>query len=66
MFIVYDTTRPFQRKEVERFETFREAEEYVRSLGVHTFEQDASYTGCADAFMLDGRLLAIEPEGFTL
>lgn len=46
--------------------TLEEAMAYVEGLGVVLLEKDADYLDCADAFLKDGRVLTIQPEGFTL
>lgn len=45
-------------------ETFAEAKAFNVSLGVAFMEDDADYKNCADAFLNDGRLLTVTPEGF--
>lgn len=44
--------------------SFDEAVAYVEGLNPICFEKDADYPNCADAFLRDGRILAIQPEGF--
>ena len=51
---------------LKTFDTFAEAAEYVQSLKPVCFEPDADYPDCGDAILQDGRLLAIQPEGFKL
>lgn len=46
--------------------SFNEAIAYVEKLGAIMIEVDADYQGCADAFLKDGRIIAIQPEGFKL
>ena len=43
------------------FNSFVEAENYVTIQKPVCFELDKDYKGCADAYMKDGRILAIEP-----
>lgn len=45
---------------------FAAAKARVAAMGVEFMEDDADYIDCADAFMKDGRILAIQPVGFTL
>jgi hypothetical protein len=59
-FQVYECNGPW-RTIAATFDSFAAAESYVQGLGVAHFERDADNAGCADAFMRDGRLLAIEP-----
>lgn len=46
------------------YASFADAKAYVEALGVVFMEDDASYSNCADAFLKDGRIIAIQPEGF--
>jgi len=47
------------------FRNFREAEYAARQAYFPvSFDQDADYPDCADFMACDGRLYAIEPEGF--
>jgi hypothetical protein len=46
--------------------TFDAAKAQVESMGVEFMEDDADYVGCADAYLKDGRVIAIQPEGFKL
>jgi hypothetical protein len=45
---------------------FAAAKARVAAMGVSFMEDDVDYIDCADAFMTDGRILAIQPVGFTL
>lgn len=49
-------------------ETFEDAKAFVRSInvGVCHMEDDGDYPNCADAFLNDGRVIAIQPVGFKL
>jgi hypothetical protein len=60
MFNVYECSGPW-RTIAATFATFTAAVEYVQSQGVAHYELDRDNMDCADAFMNDGRLLAIEP-----
>lgn len=51
---------------IETKATFEEAKAYVETLGVVLMEDDADYVNCADAFLKDGRIIVIQPEGFKL
>lgn len=46
--------------------TFTEAKDKVTAMGAAFMEDDAEYVDCADALLYDGRIVAIQPEGFTL
>lgn len=46
--------------------TFAEAKVKVEAMGVAFMEDDADHADCADAYLNDGRIIAIQPEGFKL
>lgn len=46
--------------------TFAEAKARVERMGVAFMEDDSEYVDCADAYTNDGRIIAIQPDGFTL
>jgi hypothetical protein len=66
MFEIIESPTPTQRNTIATAETFEEAKAKVEAMGVVLLEDDADYPGCADAYTTDGRVLAIQPEGFTL
>ncbi len=72
MFIVYETPQPLQRRQIERRPSLIEAKHFVtcfamaRGATVIMMEDDADNPGCADAYLSDGTLMMIEPEGFKL
>lgn len=45
--------------------TFAEAKTRVIGMGCAFMEDDADYADCADAYLNDGRIIAIQPVGFT-
>jgi hypothetical protein len=51
---------------LETVATFEEALLKVEAMGAICLEEDADHEGCADAFLRDGRIMMIQPEGFTL
>lgn len=46
--------------------TFAEAKAKVLAMGCAFMEDDTDHTDCADAYLNDGRVIAIQPEGFTM
>jgi hypothetical protein len=65
MFQVREFTGNTFRTLTERA-SFAAAKAYVETLGVSFMEDDADHEGCADAFLTDGRIVAIQPVGFKL
>lgn len=57
---------PAGRTVIAKFDTFAEAKGHVEALGAVYMEDDADYPNCADAYLNDGRVIAIQPVGFTL
>jgi hypothetical protein len=55
-----------RRNVIDTAPTFSEAKERVTTMGAAFMEDDAEHADCADAYMHDGRVIAIQPEGFTL
>lgn len=45
--------------------SFADAKAKAESMGVAFMEDDSDYPECADAYLADGRVVAIQPEGFT-
>ena len=66
MIAVIESPTPRQRITIATAETFIEAKALVSAMGVVFMEDDPDYDNCADAFLNDGRVLAIQPVGFTL
>ena len=46
--------------------SFIEAKNKVEAMAPLYMEDDSDYPGCADAYLTGGRVVAIQPEGFTL
>lgn len=46
--------------------TFSEAKTKVEAMGVAFMEDDLDFTDCADAYLNDGRIIAIQPDGFVI
>ena len=65
MFTIIETTN-VRRTDIAKAASFAEAKAIVEAMGVVFMEDDSDHPNCADAFMNDGRILAIQPEGFTL
>ena len=63
---IIETSPTGRRVILDHAETFAAAKAAVRAKGVVHMEDDADHLGCADALLNDGRLIAIQPEGFTL
>lgn len=55
-----------RRNVLARLDTFEAAKAKVESMGIAHMEDDSDYPNCADALLRDGRIIAIQPEGFTL
>lgn len=45
---------------------FAAAKVRVAAMGAAFIEDDVDYIDCADAYLNDGRIIAIQPVGFTL
>jgi hypothetical protein len=57
---VYEVTGVARRTAIGVFPTFDAALAYVETLNPVLLEPDADHPGCADAFLPDTRILAIE------
>lgn len=55
-----------RRRVIATAETFDDAKAKVIAMGVVHMEDDADYPNCADAYLADGRVLAIQPKGFIV
>ena len=55
-----------RRTVIATAETFAEAKDKVIAMGVSFMEDDEDYIDCADAYMNNGRVIAIQPEGFDV
>ncbi len=54
------------RRRIATAETFEEAMTMVENMGAAFWEEDADYVDCADAFLKDGRIISVQPVGFSL
>jgi hypothetical protein len=63
MIEIYETHMMGRRTLIATAETFAEAKDKVIAMGVSFMEDDEDFIDSADAFMLDGRTVAIQPEG---
>jgi hypothetical protein len=66
MFEVIETGMNGRRSLIATAETFEEAKAKVTAMGVVHMEDDADHEGCADAYLNDSRVVAIQPKDFTL
>jgi hypothetical protein len=66
MFEIIETGMNGRRKAIGTSCTFAGAKEQVNAMGVVYMEDDSDHEECADAFLSDGRVIAIQPEGFRL
>lgn len=66
MFEIIETHMNNRREVIATAESFDAAKATVTAMGVSFMEDDADYPGCADAFMNDGRTIAIQPAGFKV
>lgn len=66
MIEIIERPTPCQRKVIATAATFAEAKATVEFLGVAFMEDDSDYPDCADALLLDGRVVAIQPVGFKV
>jgi len=65
MYEVYESTM-YSKTVLATAPSFAEAKAAVEAMGVAFMEDDADYPQCADAFLNDGRVVAIQPIGFKL
>jgi hypothetical protein len=63
---IFETSITGRRDVIATAPDFAAAKARVEAMGVAFMEDDSDYPGCADAFLNDGRVVAIQPEGFTL
>lgn len=66
MFEIIESPTPRQRSVIATAATFAEAKRTVEFLGVAFMDDDADFPDCADVLLIDGRVLAIQPAGFTV
>lgn len=63
---IIETGMNGRRVEIATAPTFEEAKVKVEAMGASFMEDDEDFPGCADAFLSDGRVIAIQPEGFKV
>lgn len=63
---IIETGMNGRRVEIATAPTFEEAKAKVEAMGAAFMEDDADFPECADAYLNDGRVIAIQPEGFTV
>lgn len=69
MHIIYTTpeTNPFAKEVIAKAESLDAALAYIdENLSPVLVEVDSDYPTCADGILADGRVISVEPEGFTL
>jgi hypothetical protein len=55
-----------RRNVIATAETFTDAKAKVIAMGVAFMEDDTDHADCADAYLIDGRIIAIQPEGLVV
>lgn len=65
MIEVIETGMNGRRKVIATAPDFAAAKAKVVAMGVAFMEDDADHNDCADAYLNDSRVIAIQPEGFT-
>lgn len=66
MFEIVETHNSGRREVLATAESFVEAKNKVQEMGVLYMEDDADHADCADAYLVGGRVVAIQPVGFKL
>lgn len=66
MIEVYESNSLGRRSQIATAPTFAEAKALVVAMGVAFMEDDEDHADCADAYLNDGRIVSIQPVGFTL
>lgn len=66
MFEITELEMNGHRKIISTRNTFECAKAEAVAMGVSYMEDDADYPGCADAYLTDGRVIAIQPVGFKV
>lgn len=69
MYIIYTTPdhNPFRKDVIATADALDSALAYVvDNLNPVLIEVDSNYPACADGILADGRVISVEPEGFTL
>lgn len=66
MFEIIENGMNGRRAVIATAESFDAAKAAVVAMGVSYMEDDADYAGCADAYLNDGRVVAVQPVGFKV
>ncbi len=66
MFEIIETSMNNRRATIATVDTFEVAKAHVEAMGVSFMEDDTDHPNCADAFLTDGRIIAIQPVGFKV
>lgn len=66
MFEITEIHMTGRREVIATLPSFLAAKNAVENMGVLFIEDDSDYPGCADAFLIGGRVVAIQPVGFKL
>ena len=66
MIEIYETNSLGHRTQLATAPDFITAKALVEEMGVAFMEDDEDHTDCADAYLNDGRIVAIQPVGFKL
>lgn len=59
-------TNMTRRTVISTAANFAAAKAQVEAMGVAFMDDDADHADCADAYLNDGRIIAIQPVGFKL
>lgn len=62
MFEITELGMNGRRTIIATAESFDDAKAKIEAMGVAFAEDDADYPGCADAYLNDGRCVAIQPK----
>ena len=66
MIEIFETNSLGRRTQVATAPDFAAAKALVEAMGVAFMEDDEDHPDCDDAYLNDGRIVAIQPVGFTL
>lgn len=66
MIEIFSTNSLGHRTVIATAPDFIAAKALVEEMGIAFMEDDADYTDCADAYLNDGSIVAIQPVGFKL
>jgi len=66
MFEVFERSITGRKVVLATKDNFNQALSYVEDLGAIYTELDSEYEGCADAYLNNGQVIAVQPVGFKL